>query len=365
MEKPTFSIIVPVYKLREEYFHQCVTSILGQTYTDFELVLVDDGSPDNCGKLCDEYAGKDSRIRVIHQENQGVSVARNNGIRAATADWVWFVDGDDWVEKDSLEILNTCISQEPDVDIFQFCACLEKRDKTISLDCSLDTERLYELSNPEDRLFLYRRMMGAVQTEKGASAGAVYYSWDKLIRRDAVLKNGLVYPVGIPKSEDKVFFCLCLEKIKKLRTIPNQLYHYRLNTESVCRRFVPDLDRKRLQVAQILIEIARRMDEELAIVLQKPGFHGIYDECTKFLFQVITDVLLMCFHHKDNPNRKTWRRDALRFLETEPFKSAINDVPYSSLSKVTKVKKILLQCRCVSIFCKLHSRLVKIRSARR
>lgn len=94
---PRLSVIVPVYKV-EKYIHKCVDSILNQTFTDFELILVDDGSPDNCGKICDEYAEKDSRVRVIHKENGGLSDARNFGIDVAKGEIIGFVDSDDIID---------------------------------------------------------------------------------------------------------------------------------------------------------------------------------------------------------------------------------------------------------------------------
>lgn len=105
---PTISVIVPVYKV-EAYLGRCVDSILRQTFTDFELILVDDGSPDHCGAICDEYAAKDSRIHVIHQENGGLSAARNAGIdwMMANSDsqWITFVDSDDWIHPEMLSVL--------------------------------------------------------------------------------------------------------------------------------------------------------------------------------------------------------------------------------------------------------------------
>lgn len=105
---PTISVIVPVYKV-ELYLRRCIDSILGQTFTDFELILVDDGSPDNCPAICDEYAAKDSRVHVIHQENGGLSAARNAGIDWAFAhsdsEWLNFVDSDDWVHPEYLKVL--------------------------------------------------------------------------------------------------------------------------------------------------------------------------------------------------------------------------------------------------------------------
>lgn len=98
------SIIVPIYKA-EKYIHRCIDSILTQNHTDFELLLVDDGSPDNCGAICDAYAARDSRVRVFHKENGGVSSARNLGLDHAQGEWITFVDSDDWLETEFLERL--------------------------------------------------------------------------------------------------------------------------------------------------------------------------------------------------------------------------------------------------------------------
>ena len=101
---PEISVIVPVYKA-EAYLHACIDSILSQTFSGFELILVDDGSPDGCGAICDDYAARDSRVRVIHQENQGQAAARNHALAAAKGDWVCFVDSDDAVHPQMLERL--------------------------------------------------------------------------------------------------------------------------------------------------------------------------------------------------------------------------------------------------------------------
>ena len=99
MNEPLVSVIVPVYKV-EKYLDKCIESIVGQTYENLEIILVDDGSPDNCPTMCDEWAQKDSRIKVIHKENGGLSSARNAGLDACTGDYIGFVDSDDWIEPD-------------------------------------------------------------------------------------------------------------------------------------------------------------------------------------------------------------------------------------------------------------------------
>lgn len=114
---PKVSVIVPVYKV-EKYLPECIESVLAQTFTDFELILVDDGSPDNSGKICDAYAARDSRIRVFHKENGGVSSARNFGVKNARADYIAFLDSDDWWKPEFLEKMTSLTRKYP-----QTCCC--------------------------------------------------------------------------------------------------------------------------------------------------------------------------------------------------------------------------------------------------
>lgn len=128
MNRPFFSIIVPVYKV-ERYLDQCITSVLSQTCGDFELILVDDGSPDNCGKICDDYSEKDGRITVIHQKNAGASAARNNGIRNIHGRYVIFLDSDDyWMHDGFLEAMQMRLTKRAfDVVSFNFRKLYERR----------------------------------------------------------------------------------------------------------------------------------------------------------------------------------------------------------------------------------------------
>ena len=111
------SIIVPVYKV-EKYLDKCIESIVGQTYENLEIILVDDGSPDNCPAMCDRWAEKDSRIKVIHKENGGLSSARNAGLDACTGEYIYFLDSDDYIAENCIEMLfNTIISDGSDMCI--------------------------------------------------------------------------------------------------------------------------------------------------------------------------------------------------------------------------------------------------------
>lgn len=113
---PKISVIIPVYKC-EEYLEACVESILNQTFTDFEIILIDDGSPDNCGKICDDLAEKHNKITVLHQDNQGQAAARNNGVKIARGEWIHFVDSDDLIHPQMLELLYGAVDETTQISM--------------------------------------------------------------------------------------------------------------------------------------------------------------------------------------------------------------------------------------------------------
>ena len=184
---PKISVIVPVYKV-EAYLQECVDSILAQTFEDFELILVDDGSPDNCGAICDAYAGKDSRVKVIHQENQGLSGARNTGIEASKGEFLTFVDSDDMVSPQYLEVLINLFCDNTDVAVCGFKSFLDGTEYPIGRSAR-EMVRVY--SPKESLIELYN---GNTLIPVNACA--------KLIRRS--LLGDLRFPVG-KLHEDQAF----------------------------------------------------------------------------------------------------------------------------------------------------------------
>ena len=125
LSRPLLSVIVPVYRV-ETYLPKCLDSLVGQTYADLEIILVDDGSPDRSGAICDEYAARDSRIVVIHQENRGASQARNAGLDRATGEFVAFVDSDDYLDFSMYEnLMKAVVEYDADIVISDFFVILE------------------------------------------------------------------------------------------------------------------------------------------------------------------------------------------------------------------------------------------------
>lgn len=213
---PSISVIVPVYKV-EAYLDRCVSSILRQSLRDFELILVDDGSPDSCGQLCDAWAEKDSRIHVIHQENGGLSAARNAGLdwvaANSTSSWICFVDSDDWVHGDYLLLLYKAAAQTGS----RISACGfyrtggENRDNTGSGRArSLTADEYY--CSPE------------------VHGGVTAVAWNKLYHRS--LFRELRYPAG-KLHEDEFTTYLAVYEAEKVGVVDDELYAYYQNPQGI------------------------------------------------------------------------------------------------------------------------------------
>ena len=211
---PQISVIVPVYRV-EKYLADCVDSILAQTFTDFELILVDDGSPDHCGAICDEYAQKDSRIRVIHQENQGLSGARNSGIDVAQGEFITF--SDDLVDARYLEILLDGVQAGADVAV---CRYKEFSDDDVISDRQ-DEVRWKTFGASDGLVALYN---GSAQVPVNACG--------KLLRKELI--GDTRFPVG-RLHEDQAFIPYILYRAGRIVSCESVLYHYRVNPASITR----------------------------------------------------------------------------------------------------------------------------------
>ena len=214
---PKISVIVPVYKA-EAYLHRCVDSLLAQTYTDFEVLLVDDGSPDRSGEICDEYARKDSRVRVFHKENGGVSSARQCGMDYAQGEYTIHADPDDWVDSTMLEELYRKAKEE-DADMVICDFYEERKNKTIYMrqqPSSLDHETvLHEL---------FQQLHGSC--------------WNKLVRRACYGEFGVRFPLELSYCEDLYVNACLLSHKMNVAYLPKSFYHYDqyTNGESLVRR---------------------------------------------------------------------------------------------------------------------------------
>ena len=208
------SIVVPVYKV-ENYIRECIDSILSQKYKFFELILVDDGSPDNCGKICDEYASIDRRIRVIHKENGGLSDARNAGINIATGDYITFIDSDDYVSMHYVsEMIAAAETTHADIVQGQMTRIAESLDE----DCFIG-EKIYDGKEAFKQLLTWNEIK--------------VYAWGKLYKRK--IFDSIRYPLG-KLNEDCFTTYKTLLLSSKVVSIGKCLYYYRQTPNSILNR---------------------------------------------------------------------------------------------------------------------------------
>jgi len=210
------SIIIPVYKV-EEYLADCLKSVLKQTFQDYEVILIDDGSPDCCPQLCDEWAEKNSRISVLHRENGGLSAARNTGVKAARGDYLYFLDSDDELTPDALEVMYKQVEAHPKVDLVQG-GFFEKK-----VDAGKPTP--YNLPEYTEDAKLIKNILLTFD-------GDLIKAQSRLVRRDFFIENDLWFKEGII-HEDNYWTFFLAKCVKTMCFCNKRTYYHRMNPDSI------------------------------------------------------------------------------------------------------------------------------------
>ena len=237
-KQPEISIIVPVYKT-ERFLDACIRSILGQTFADFELILVDDGSPDNCPALCDAAAAKDSRIRVVHQKNRGLSGARNAGLDTARGEWIAFVDSDDTITPDYCAKLYTAVQDTG----ARIAVCNYRQvDETL-------------VPIKEQYLHVRREVMTPEQALEHSTLLPYMVVWNKLYHKS--IFEGLRFAEG-KLNEDTLLIAYAYEKADRIANIPDALYLYRKVAGSIVNSKITLRNLDRVEANYTVFECARR-----------------------------------------------------------------------------------------------------------
>lgn len=272
----TITVAVAVYKV-EKYLARCVDSILNQTFTDFELLLIDDGSPDSCGEMCDSYALKDERVRVIHQQNEGIARVRKRAVQETESEYITFIDSDDFVNEKYLEILYASL-KENDADISMCCFSmfddtgLPKVDDYNKVSCKVlnGVGALTEMSDFSNNDYIKYIVV-----------------WNKLIKRS--LFDGVVFPDGkLHEDEDatyKLFY-----KSKKIVVCDAVLYYYYKNNEGIMRS------------ASNLIktDVFDVFEEKVKFFSDKPEFKQVYLSLVDMGYEIYNDRWDKLKHSQDN-----------------------------------------------------------------
>lgn len=267
MNEPLVSVIIPIYKV-EKYLHACVDSILSQSYHNLEIILVDDGSPDSCPVICDDYAQKDARVQVIHQKNGGLSAARNAGIDICRGDYITFVDSDDFLHKRFIELLlNACQTEQADIAVGN----IERVPHETSLEKStspLTATAVRCITGRDSNFMIYN-----VSTWTRITT-----AWGKLYSR--LLFSQTRYPI-IALHEDEALTYKLLYSCKAIAICDSAFYYYRSNPASLMNQSFAE---KKLLIFPIL--------EERAAFYREHGEDELYQETILREFYIATQYYI-------------------------------------------------------------------------
>ena len=247
-----FSIVIPVFNT-EKYLRRCIDSVLAQTYFNIEIILIDDGSTDSSGEICDFYAAIDKRIKVFHQNNKGVSVARNNGISNASGEYILFVDSDDWLELDMLETMLINVNRTK----HQLIACNAFRDND-------STKKIMDEEIEQDEILNFEELGRCDKRGTSIMNGP----WGKLYNLKLIKENGLKFNEQISFGEDKLFVFSYTKLVEETVCIAKPYYHYFCREDSVMNEELSEKHFQMFQVYKILLSSFNETSERYEIIRQ-------------------------------------------------------------------------------------------------
>lgn len=330
------TVVVPVYNIADDILSKCILSIINQSLYDIEIMIIDDGSAKECADLCDRLGALDKRISVFHKENGGVSTCRNYGIEKSNAEWIAFVDADDWLEPDYLQKL-LCISIEQGTDI-TICDCIiEYGHKSVRNKFFSEDELNSDLCG-KDRFslqFLCSKIYG-----DGNSATDSGAPWGKLYRRTFIIDNNLRFHNDLRRMQDNVFNLEVYECAAKIFYFDEPLYHYRKSKASGFNKYNPYIGENYIAVFKYMEEYIRKY--------QKDGeFNRAVDYKVIFSMYVI---LKNDFCHPDNKTTYMEQRKKLKqILQSRYYIHAMRETDRKLLSFPEKILLLLMRCRALGM----------------
>lgn len=326
-----FSFVVPVYKVPYHLLKQCVDSILGQTYKNIELILVDDGSPDDCGAICDNFATMDARVHVIHKKNGGLSDARNAGTDIVSSPWVTYVDGDDWVEQNFAKNFLERIEYNQDVaDIYIYAGFRNYSSKTVKPTPYFPDGTIF--SSKQERENLQKKCCNVFTKDTqqglfiGSACGKVY--------RCAFLKDNQLKFIIIPYGEDSIFYFYSIEKAHRIEYVFQAMYHYRDTDGSMVNQFREHADLEQSIYLKELFIFAER-------------YHKSESFISHLYYRVMVSMQRMISQKFFNPHYPhsllKKHRICSNCFSQKPYSEVFKYITFNSLNNNGKIKYVLLK----------------------
>lgn len=325
---PRISIIVPCYNV-EKYLEKCLDSLIGQTLQDIEIIPVDDGSPDTSGAICDRYAAQDQRVKPIHKQNGGVSAARNDGLAAATGDYVFFCDGDDWMPADACQLLwQEAERTDADVIFGDIWRSWDRKDEYMCLFaqpfCSADSGFIRELI----RTNFYYTYCPSVP-EQDPADGCYGGPWNKIVKRSLLLKENIRFDMRVKGIYDDVLYsAYVLAAAKIVAYIGKPVYNYRQVGNSMTHVFKKNI-----------LEINRSIFDSWQEFLDCYDPEGQWQAAYYAnVLRRLDHAVQVYFMTKANPAPVKEKKRALtELVRSEPYSSAAKGVQKSMLTRRHRV----------------------------
>lgn len=330
------TVVVPVYNISDDILAKCISSIVNQSLSDIEIFIIDDGSNKKCADLCDKLGSLDKRISVLHKDNGGVSTCRNYGIENSNAEWIAFVDADDWIESDYLEnLIKISVEQNADIAV---CDCvIEYEYKSIRnhffcedvLDSDICGKDRFTLQ------FLCPKLLR--DSDSATDSGA---PWAKLYRKKIIMDNNLRFKEELRRMQDNVFNLEAYEFATKIFYMNEPLYHYRKSTNSGFNRYNPYIYNNYITVFKYVENYINKYNKGNL-------FRKALDYKVIFSMYVI---LKNDFCHPDNKMSYQEQKNKLNIiLQNKYYKNAVKSVDINILSFTEKILLGLMKQKSISL----------------
>ena len=322
------SIIIPVYNV-EKYLDRCIKSVLNQTYKNMEIILVDDGSPDNCPKICDDWAKKDDRIKVIHKENGGLGYARNSGLEMATGDYVLFIDSDDYIDSHLLSDIISSVDKYGKSDLIYYGHRKVDSSGNVSFEMIPNTPQDIYIEDEVQNKLLPEVLGKSPYVKEGYSVNNMS-AWCWAYRVDVLRKNNFRFVSERDIISEDIYSLLNLmSDIKRVTILKKSYYNYCLNTASLTKTYKPDRFEKIVDfyVKSKGVCNDKNYNDDVILRLNAPFLTNVLD-CLKSEVKSI----------KINGFKSQYRR-IQHILSNEELKYALNSYP----SRQYTLKRRILQ----------------------
>ena len=337
MSNVKVSIIVPVYNIPENILRKCVESIIHQTMKEIEIILVDDGSTNNSGLICDEYSSQDNRIRVIHKKNGGLSAARNTGFENATGDWVTFLDSDDWIDEHTCED-TYILGEKNECDVVIFGTIQEFEHYKNPFKYHYADATVFEGEKCKD-----------LQCEILNFTGNIATAWAKLFRRSFLVDNELEHNAELRQGSEGIEFNIrVFEKVNRAYFTDHIYYHYIFNPNSISAKHD---EKNHYFVIKCFEEIKRQID----ISDNKEELEKLF--YNRFAYVVVAAAISGYFSPANSQAYNKKKKEFLKYLHNSLVKETLANINAIKLDKKRKIILTLIQLRMFGLL----SVLAKIR----